>query len=72
MNSTKSVNGEVFGNAGSSGGGHRRTQAVFSELSIPLFDSKSRARSLPADTTVTVISGDSANPKAAIMLRPIS
>jgi iron complex outermembrane receptor protein len=32
----KSVNNEVFGNAGSSGGGHRDTTAAYLEFSIPL------------------------------------
>ncbi|MBS1964032.1 MAG: TonB-dependent receptor [Bdellovibrionales bacterium] len=33
----QSVDGKVFGNAGSSGGGSRSSQAVYSELSIPAF-----------------------------------
>jgi iron complex outermembrane receptor protein len=32
----RSVNGEVFGSAGSSGGGSRQTQSAFTELSMPV------------------------------------
>ena len=33
----QSVNGNVFGGAGSDGGGHRFSEAVYAELSVPLF-----------------------------------
>lgn len=33
-----SISGDVFGSAGSSGGGERRTQSVYSEVSIPLLE----------------------------------
>lgn len=34
----RSVNGEVFGNAGSSGGGSRTSQALFAELAAPVLE----------------------------------
>jgi len=64
------LNGEVFANAGSSGSGHRTTQAVFSELSIPL--DKKVELSLAGRYDHYSDFGNSANPKAAIMVRPTS
>jgi iron complex outermembrane receptor protein len=64
----RSVADEVFGNAGSSGGGQRDTKAVYSELVIPV----------TGKTEITLAGrydkysdfGDTVNPKAAIMYKP--
>ncbi|MEK6580265.1 MAG: TonB-dependent receptor, partial [Bdellovibrionota bacterium] len=65
----KSVNGEVFGNAGSSGGGQRATQALFTELSIPMFDSKAELQ-LAGRYDHYSDFGSTTNPKAAVLIRP--
>lgn len=64
----KSVAGEVFGNAGSSGGGSRTTQAVFSELSIPVIPAVELQLAGRYDHYSDF--GNTANPKAAIQVRP--
>jgi iron complex outermembrane recepter protein len=66
----KSVEGDVYGNAGSSGGGQRRTQALFSELSIPLFDSRAEIQ-LAGRFDHYSDFGSTANPKAALLIRPV-
>lgn len=63
-----SVNDEVFGNAGSSGGGMRSTHAVFSELSIPVTQKVEMQVAGRFDHYSDF--GDTVNPKGAILYRP--
>lgn len=65
-----SVNDEVFGNAGSSGGGQRDTRAVFTEVSVPL--TKKLELQLAARYDQYSDFGDSTNPKLALMYKPNS
>ncbi|HEX4922484.1 MAG TPA: TonB-dependent receptor [Bdellovibrionales bacterium] len=64
----KSVAGEVFGNAGSSGGGQRDTKAVFSELSIPVAQKVELQLAGRFDHYSDF--GSTTNPKAALLYRP--
>lgn len=66
----KSVNGEVFGNAGSSGGGQRVVRALYSELALPI--TKTIELQLAARFDSYSDFGDSTNPKIAMLwhLRP--
>lgn len=64
----KSVAGEVFGNAGSSGGGQRDTQAVFGELAIPVTQKVELQLAGRFDNYSDF--GSSSNPKAALLYRP--
>jgi len=63
----KTVNGEVFGDAGSTGGGQRDSRAAFTELDIPI----TRKLELQLAGRYDQYSdfGDSANPKAAAVYR---
>lgn len=64
----RSVNDEVFGNAGSSGGGQRDTKAVYTELSIPF--TKKVELTLAGRYDKYSDFGDTFNPKAAILYKP--
>ncbi len=64
----KSVNGEVFGNAGSSGGGDRDTRAVFVEASLPV-TTKTEIQ-LAARYDEYSDFGKSTNPKVALLVHP--
>ena len=64
----KSVAGEVFGNAGSSGGGSRVTQALFTELSLPIVPAVELQLAGRFDHYSDF--GNTTNPKAAILIRP--
>ncbi|MGE4131330.1 MAG: TonB-dependent receptor plug domain-containing protein [Bdellovibrionales bacterium] len=64
----KSVNGEVFGNAGSSGGGQRDTKAVYTELSIPV--TKKFEVTVAGRYDKYSDFGDTVNPKLAAQYRP--
>ena len=61
----KSVAGDVFGNAGSTGGGQRDTRSAFTELSIPL--TKSLELQIAARYDHYSDFGDTVNPKAAFL-----
>jgi iron complex outermembrane receptor protein len=65
----KSVAGEVFGNSGSSGGGQRRTQALYSELLIPLSPKLELTAAGRFDNYSDF--GNTTNPKGAISYRPV-
>lgn len=62
-----SVNGEVFGNAGSSGGGSRQTQSAFTELSIPVTQGLELQVAGRYDNYSDF--GDTVNPKVAARLQ---
>lgn len=64
----RSVNDEVFGNAGSSGGGQRDTRAVFTELSIPVTEKIELQLAGRYDQYSDF--GDTVNPKIATLYRP--
>lgn len=64
----KSVAGEVFGNAGSSGGGQRDTQAVFSEVSFPVTSKLELQIAGRYDKYSDF--GETANPKASLLYKP--
>lgn len=65
----KSINQEVFGNAGSSGGGQRNTQALFSEFSIPVL--KNLELQLAGRYDQYSDFGNTINPKVATLYRPL-
>ncbi|MEQ1875804.1 MAG: TonB-dependent receptor [Bdellovibrionia bacterium] len=65
----RSVNGEVFGSAGSSGGGNRNTQAVYTELSIPVLSNLELQVAGRYDRYSDF--GSTTNPKLAAIYRPI-
>ncbi len=65
----KSVNNQVFGNAGSSGGGLRNTQALFAELSVPVI--KDLELQLAGRYDHYSDFGSTTNPKAALLYRPM-
>jgi len=60
----QSVNGGVFGNAGSSGRGDRSTRSAYSELSIPIFPKVELQLAERFDHYSDF--GDTANPKAGL------
>lgn len=62
-----SVAGEVFGNAGSSGGGQRDMRAVFTEVSIPLTEKLELQLAGRYDQYSDF--GETVNPKAAVLYR---
>jgi iron complex outermembrane receptor protein len=64
----KSVAGEVFGNAGSSGGGQRDTKAVFTEFSLPVAEKLELQLAGRYDRYSDF--GDTFNPKIAALYRP--
>lgn len=64
-----SANDEVFGNAGSNGGGGRDTRAVYSELAIPI--TKKLELQLAGRYDQYSDFGDTTNPKAAFLYRPV-
>lgn len=64
----RSVAGEVFGNAGSSGGGQRDTKAVFSEFSLPLSEKVELQLAGRYDKYSDF--GDTFNPKIAAVYKP--
>lgn len=64
-----SVNGEVFGNAGSSGGGQRSTQAVFTELNLPILPKTELQLAARHDRYSDF--GSTTNPKAGFSFRGI-
>ncbi len=63
----RSVKGEVFGNAGSSGGGKRNVEAVFTEVSVPL--TKKLEAQLAARYDNYSDFGDTVNPKVGFLYR---
>ena len=65
----RSVAGEVFGNAGSSGGGNRNTQALYTELSIPALSNLEIQLAARYDRYSDF--GDTTNPKLAAAYRPV-
>jgi len=60
-----SVAGEVYGNAGSSGGGSRSTQALFTEVSLPVSEKLELQLAGRYDRYSDF--GDTVNPKAAFL-----
>ncbi len=62
----QSVAGNVFGNAGSTGGGQRDTRSMYAEFSIPIF--KSLELQLAGRYDHYSDFGDTVNPKAAFLL----
>ena len=61
----RSVSGQVFGNAGSSGGGDRNTRSAYAEISIPVF--KKLELQLAERYDHYSDFGDASNPKAAFL-----
>lgn len=66
----RSVNGEVFGNAGSSGGGKRQSEALFTELSLPVTQRLEMQLAGRYDHYSDF--GETMNPKAGFIYRPTS
>ncbi len=64
----RSVAGDVFGNAGSSGGGQRDTRAVFTELTAPLTSDLELQLAGRYDEYSDF--GSSTNPKVGLVYRP--
>ncbi len=64
----ESVAGNVYGNAGSSGGGQRDTKAVFSELSVPITQKLEMQIAGRYDKYSDF--GDTFNPKAGLTYKP--
>jgi outer membrane receptor protein involved in Fe transport len=65
----RSVNDEVFGNAGSNGGGGRDTRAVYSEFAVPL--TKKLELQVAGRYDQYSDFGDTTNPKLAALYRPV-
>jgi iron complex outermembrane receptor protein len=63
----RSVAGDVFGSAGSSGGGGRDTQAVFTEFSLPVSEKLEVQLAGRYDRYSDF--GDTVNPKAAVLYK---
>lgn len=64
-----SVNDEVFGNAGSNGGGGRDTRAVYTEFAIPVTEKLEMQVAGRYDQYSDF--GDTVNPKVAALYRPV-